>query len=702
MATNAQTQELLFEIGCEELPASFVEAALAALPTLAAKRLGELRLTHGSIETLGTPRRLALLVHELAAVQPDLEQEMVGPPIQAAFRDDKPTRAAEAFAAKLGCSVAELRRVETPKGVYVAGTKREAGRPALELLPAALVDIAKAIPFRKAMRWGTGSFTFGRPIRWVVALLGAELVELELAGVRSGRSSFGHRFLHPEPVLIAAPERYVAALREAHVLVVPHERAALMRQRLIEAGARAGGSWIEDPFLLGENLSLCEEPHVVVGSFEPEFLELPEAVVLEVARGHQRYFCVRGADGRLLPKYLAVVNTAEKPEVIQLGNDRVMRARLSDARFFCREDLARPLAERRAELGRVVFQERLGTVLAKTERAEALVRRLGTALGLPARSIELAAEGTRLGKCDLVTRMVGEFPELQGQVGRAYAERQGMAPELAAVLSDHYLPRGASDPTAPTDAGALAAIADRLDTVAGCFGVGLAPTGANDPYGLRRACIGTLRTLLDRGFNLSLCAAFDATIDGFVEAKVALELDRAALGAKLAAFFRDRLRGLLCDGIDADVVDAVLGVAADRPLDARARARAILALDPKIRASVGELFKRATNIAKSAPEGEPVAPSGVVATVLPSEQALHDGYLALRERLGALHAKGEYGAAFEALAAFTPLLARYFDEVFVMDEDPAVRDNRLRLMRAISESCTTLAQLQLLGSAPTE
>lgn len=695
---SVDTHDLLFEIGCEELPASFVDAALAALPPLAARKLDELRLVHGEMKALGTPRRLALIVRELAATQPDLEQQVVGPPARVAFRDGAPTKAAEAFAKKLGCAVDDLERLDTPKGEYVAGTQHEAGRPARELLPDALAAIAKAVPFRKSMRWGTGSTLFGRPVRWLLALLGNEPLTVEFAGVKSGTMTFGHRFLHPDPLAIAEPTEYVAALRAAHVLVDPAERAEQMRTRLLEAAKQAGGTLIEDDFLHGENLSLVEEPQVLLGAFDDEFLELPEAVVLEVARGHQRYFCLRGADGRLLPKYLAVVNTAERPEAITLGNDRVMRARLADARFFHREDLKRPLDERRAELGDVVFQDRLGSVLDKVERMEKLAPRLGQLLGLDGRTVEVATGGLGLAKCDLVSLMVGEFPELQGQVGRAYARAQGFDPAIADVVRDHYLPKGARDATAPTEAAALAAIADRLDTLVGCFGVGLSPTGAADPYALRRACIGTLRTLLDRNFDLTLSDALEAARTGYAEAEVKLDLDAAGLVDKLGAFFHDRLRGLLADTLASDAVDAALGVAADRPLDVRARAQAILSLDAETRAKVGEVFKRATNIAKQAPDGEPAPPATVVDDVAPAEEALFDGFQKLRGELTSLHERGEYAAAFERLAEFTPLLARYFDDVFVMADEAAVRDNRLRLMRAISETCSMLAKLQLLGA----
>jgi len=687
-----ETADLLLEIGVEELPASFVEGALRALPELALKRFAELRLAHGRVHAYGTPRRLALMVEGLAARQTDLAEEVTGPPVKAAFKDGAPTKAAEAFAAKLGCGVADLRRVETPRGEYLVGTKREQGQPAAALLPAKLAEMVTAIPFRKSMRWGAGDVTFGRPIQWIVALYGERLLEVAVAGVKSHRASRGHRFLHGGPVQIGAPASYLAELRAAHVIADPEERARLMRERLDAAAKAAGGQLIEDDFLVHENLSLVEEPHVIVGGYDEAYLALPERVILEVAKGHQRYFGIRGQDGRLMPNYLSVVNTAEAPANIRRGNDRTMRARLADARFFYGEDLKLPLAERRHKLGGIVFQKRLGTVLGKAERIERLARELGLLLQRPEATVMAAVGGAHLCKCDLVTLMVGELPELQGEMGKAYALAQGVAPEVADVINTHYMPRGAGDATAPTDAGALVAMADRLDTLAGCFAIGLTPTGAADPYGLRRACLGVLRTVLDRGFDLRLSDALRAAYDGYNNVK--LDVGQAELVDKLGEFFADRLRGLLEASFPADAVAACLTVAADRPLDVRARAAAIAGLDAATRAGVGEVFKRASNIAAAAPAGEPAPPP---AGAHASELGLFEGYLSLRSALARKAAEGDFTAAFREVASFAPLLSRYFVDVFVMTDDVAVRENRLRLMRAISETCRTLARLELLG-----
>jgi glycyl-tRNA synthetase beta chain len=698
---GAPEMDLLFEIGCEELPASFVAAALNALPGLVDKKLTELRLGHGEVRALGTPRRLAVIVARLDERQADLEEQVMGPPVSAAFKEGKATKAAEAFAQKVGTTVDALERVPTPKGEYLRGVRRDKGRATMELLPAALAELTRAIPFRKSMRWGAGSMAFGRPIRWLCALYGRAVVPVELEGIRSDAKTFGHRFLSPGEVKLAEPGEYVAALKKAHVLVDPEERRAVMRERLERVAAEIGGTLIEDEFLFGENASLVEDPEVVAGSFDAEFLALPEEVILEVARGHQRYFGVRGADGKLMPRYLAVVNTAQDRAIIVRGNDRVMRARLADARFFHAEDLKRDLASRRADLGGIVFQNKLGSVLAKSQRIEKLARLLGGILGMPDDVVEVAARGAALCKNDLVSLMVGEFPELQGEVGRSYALAQGVPSRIADVIRDHYKPKGASDDPPHTMPGALVALADRLDTLVGCFAIGLAPTGTADPYALRRACIAVLRTSLARGLNLSLGEAFAAARLGYADAgipELAIEgiEDTAndATAEALLVFFRERLKGLLGESLPADAVEAALAVAAHKPVDARARAAAIAELDAETRAKVGEVFKRATNIAREAPAGAPDRGTEMV------EHRLYDAFFEQKESIEKSGAVGDYGAAFKRVAGLAPLLAEYFEEILVMAEDQDVRANRLRLMRAISETCSGLAKLEVLAPAP--
>jgi glycyl-tRNA synthetase beta chain len=690
------SRDLLLEIGVEELPSSFVETALTALPELMRKRLAALRLSHGSIRALGTPRRLALLVEGVALQQPDLEQEVQGPPASAAFdKAGGPTRAAEAFARKLGVDMSELRRVATPRGDYLTATRREKGRPTRELLGAELAALCAEIPFRKSMRWGTGEATFGRPARWLVALLGDELIPFSFAGISSDRVTFGHRFLSSGPLSIPAAGAYETLLREAHALVDPAGRRARMVAALHEAARGLDGALIEDEFLFGENLSLVEEPFVVAGSFDPAFLALPEALILEVARGHQRYFGVRGADGKLLPRYLAVVNTALAPDNIIRGNDRVMRARLSDARFFFDEDRKLRLEQRAAKLDGVVFHHRLGSVGAKVKRVIELTRWLGARLGLAETTREDALRGAELAKCDLVSLMVGEFPELQGVMGHAYALAQGERPAVADVIRNHYAPRGAHDAIAPDAPSALVALADRLDTLVGCFAVGLAPTGTADPYALRRACLGLLRTLLGRGWSLSLRELFARAHTSFAGLK--LDLSEAECCDKLADFARDRLRGLLAEPFPADVVDACLAVAADDPLDARRRCEALVGLDPAVRARVGQVFKRATNIARDAPDdGLPVDPASLEPEPHVAERVLAAALSSLQDDLDRALASSDYPGAFARIAAFAPGLHEFFASVFVMSDNLDLRNNRLRTMRVVRDTCARVAHVQLL------
>lgn len=683
----------MLEIGCEELPASFVDGAVAAMPDLVKRRLDAARVAFAGVRALGTPRRLALIVTGAASRQPDLDEEVTGPPVRAAFKDGVPTRAAEAFAEKLQVALSDLRRVDTPKGEYLAGTRRERGGPTADLLPALLSSLVAEIPFQKSMRWADLDFAFGRPIQWIVALFGGDVVPLQIARVRSSRESRGHRFLTTGPLSIADAESYEGAMEGAHVVVDPAARRARLHDELLRASSDASGELIEDAFLMGENTSLVEEPHVVVGTFAEEFLELPESVILAVAKGHQRYFGVRAKGGALLPKYLAVVNTALDPALIRKGNDRVMRARLADARFFWKEDLAVPLGQRRDKLAGVVFHKRLGTVLEKSERVEALAVEIGRLAGLGPATLEVAQGGAKLAKCDLVSLMVGEFPELQGEMGAAYALAQGVSPAVAEVIREHYRPKGAADATATADAAALVAIADRVDTLVGCLGIGLLPTGSADPFGLRRAILGTLRTLFDRGFDLSIEALARAAHKRFGEKK--LDLSEDELAVKVGEFTADRLRGLLADGLPADAVRACLAVSSDRPLDVRRRAAALSELDADTRARLGEVFKRASNIAAQAPMGDPAPPA---ADAHASEKALSEATTRFAGRADELTKAGDFGALLSEIAAIAPLMQRYFVDVFVMTDDLPLRENRLRLMRSISDRCARVARLELLAA----
>jgi glycyl-tRNA synthetase beta chain len=571
---------LLLEIGVEELPASFVDAALAALPELTRARLADIRLSHGSIRALGTPRRLAVVVESVADRQTDVDEEVVGPPETAAFKDGQPTRAAEAFATKLGVPLASLSVVEkaaegkTKAGRYVVGRRAFQGGPAKEVLGKALTQLSSEIPFKKSMRWGSGSVAFGRPVQWLVALFGKDVLDMSFAGIRSGRTSRGHRFLAPATFDLTSAEGYVEAMRVRHVLVDTAEREKTMMDRVAEAAKAAGGVADSAPILVEENRSLVEEPFVITGSFDEAFLALPAAVIRAVLRGHQRAFSVDRGPDSLTRHYLAVVNTALDVPTIRKGNDRVMRARLSDAKFFFDEDKKASLDERVTKLEGIVFHNKLGTVREKVSRIERLAVVIAKELGLSAAAQAEVSRAAHLCKSDLTSLMVGEFPELQGVMGRAYAKNAGETDAVADAVRDHYRPAFATDAIAESDVSAAVALADRLDTLAGCFAVGLEPTGTADPYALRRACIAVLRTLMDKGethkayAKLDLLALLGHAREGFTRS---LEKDLKGAVAALRPFVTERLRGLIATETSSAVADAVMAEAGESEDDARVR-----------------------------------------------------------------------------------------------------------------------------------
>jgi len=580
------TKTLLLEIGTEELPSSFVDTALAVMPELIRTRLESLRLSHGRIHALGTARRLAIVVHDVADRQSDLDELVVGPPETAAFKDGQPTKAAEAFAEKLGIAVGGLTVVakeasgKQKAGRFVVGRKHEIGKPAMDLLGPVLADLCAHIPFRKSMRWGSGTALFGRPIQWIVALFGSALIDVSFASVQSASWSRGHRFLSPETFDIPSADAYIELLRSRHVWVDRAERAALMMQHVAEAAARAGGTHDPDQALVDENASLVEQPHVVTGTFDEAFLALPAAVIRAVARGHQKYFCVQKPDDSLLPVYLAVVNTANDPERIAKGNNRVMRARLADAMFFYEEDKKANFEDRIAKLSGIVFHHRLGTVRDKVARLEKLATRIARAVHLPETCIAHVHRAAHVCKVDLVSLMVGEFPELQGEMGRCYALAAGEPADVADAVRDHYKPIGAEGAVASNDVATCVALADRLDTLVGCFAVGLSPTGAADPFALRRACIAILRTLLDRSQDnpayaeLSISELFTWAYEQFEGQKLDLSLSDTV--NKVRDFALERLRGLVAAATSNHVADAVGACGdIDHPSYTLARAQAV-------------------------------------------------------------------------------------------------------------------------------
>ncbi|MGB5221812.1 MAG: glycine--tRNA ligase subunit beta [Polyangiales bacterium] len=688
--------EFLLEIGTEELPSSFVRHALGSMHRSAVELIAQARLGTDalSVEPMGTPRRLALRIRGLAEAQPDRNETVMGPPWSAAFEaDGSPKKAALGFAKKHGVDASALRKQTTEKGEYVSVEVHEDGKPLADVLGELLPQLCERITFPKSMRWGPGEIAFGRPIHWIVSLLDRDVVDFEFANIRAGRSTRGHRFLAPATFEIDDARNYEKALEDAHVIVDIERRKALMMSELLRVAKELGGVLQPDAFLADECVSLVEEPFVVPGRFDEAFLELPDEVVISVMRDHQRYFAVRASEGGvLLPSYLNVVNTARDPETIATGNDRVLRARLADARFFVEEDLKAPLADRLQKLESVVFQSKLGTMGAKVRRLETNATAIAERAGADPAACKAAA---RICKADLETLIVYEFPELQGEMGRWYALREGIEPAVADAIRDHYRPQGADDSVPDQLVSAVTAVADRIDTLVGCFGIGLVPSGSADPFALRRAALGILRIALEGPLDVdlhALVAGAHGAYSGDAELRPADEV-----GAALDDFFRGRIRAMLKDAYGADVVDACLGAwdgTSVRDLRARIEAVSELREAPEFEA-LAIAFKRAFNITKDAGRGD-VEP-GLLEDG--AESALAERFSTVRDQIREATGQRRYADALKLVAKeLGAPIDRFFDEVFVMVDDIKVRENRLRLLGEIADTVSGVAHFHQLGT----
>ncbi|MGC4116096.1 MAG: glycine--tRNA ligase subunit beta [Myxococcales bacterium] len=696
-------KDLLLEIGTEELPASFVMPALEEMKELFAKKAGEARLTFGESRIYGTPRRLALLVKDLLDVQPDSTTEVMGPPVTVAMTPEgKLTETGEKWAAGQGIKPAQIQQKDTPKGKRLFVEHKEKGQPTAKLLPELLKSVVTGIHFKKSMRWGWEEATFARPVQWIAALHGDKAVKFQLADVKSGNTTLGHRFLSKKPIKLETPDGYLAAMEAGQVVVDPAVRKAKIKEAAEAEAATAGGKILDDPALLDTVTFLVEHPTAVLGSFDQDFLDLPPEVLVQEAKGHQKYFSVVDGAGKLMPSFVAISNTPVKDKAVaRAGYERVLRARLSDARFFFTEDKKRPLESRVDDLKRVTFQQRLGTSYEKMERFRALAVALAYELGLGAQSVEggsiddalLKAAGgdskhtfsqavsraATLCKADLVTGMVGEFPELQGVMGREYT-RGVESPEVSLAIFEHYLPRGASDSLPTQDPGAIVGIADRLDTITGIIGIGKAPTGAADPFALRRACLGVINITLGRGYRYSLGGMVDKAL-ALLGAKVG---DRAKTRAQVLDFFRERLKNLWADSARKDVIEAVLAAGFDDMVDARDRLKAMTAIvgrpdfDP-----LAVAFKRVVNIVEKQAKDLKAAEVNAALLADEAEKSLCWAYDASRGRVETAVKAHDYAAALSDIAALKPAVDTFFDKVRVLADDPKVRENRVALLVAI-------------------
>jgi glycyl-tRNA synthetase beta chain len=688
-------RDFLVEIGTEELPPKSLLALAAAFADGIAKGLTDAGLAHRTVERFATPRRLAVRVRRLAERQPDRAIERRGPPLKAAFdAQGAPTQAALAFAKSCGIEVAALDRLETPKGAWLVHRGTEAGASTASLLPGIVQASLDALPIARRMRWGAGEAQFVRPVHWVLMLFGKEMLPGAVLGVAASDVSFGHRFMAPKALRIATPAAYEKTLhRRGRVLVDIHERREAIRLGVMAEAARIGGSAVISEALLDEVTALVEWPVPLAGRFDERFLELPAEVPIATMQDHQRYFPVRDAGGALMPWFITVANleSADPAQVIA-GNERVVRPRLSDAAFFWSTDRKQRLDSRAEGLRRVTFQTQLGSLHDKTERVRALARSIAAAIGGDPRSADRAAE---LAKCDLTTAMVGEFPELQGLMGRYYAQHDGEHAEVCEALREQYLPRFAGDELPATRTGMAVAIADKLDTIAGIYATGQKPTGTRDPFGLRRAALGLLRTSIERRLDLDLQSLIG-------QALAALPFAAPENCARdVYDYVIERLRAYYVEGgagfdVTAEMFDAVLATRPASPLDFDARLRALvefLRLPEAL--ALAAANKRIANILRKAtePVGDRVDDERLVD---PAEQILGEQVEAIARQVEPKFAAREYTEALKSLAVLRNAVDAFFDSVMVMADDAALRANRLALLKRMQGLFMHVADLSRL------
>ena len=670
------SRELVFEIGCEELPSRPLYGAIEQLSVAVPKALDEARLEYDTVTVTGSPRRLVVTVTELAEAQDDVVRTSKGPAVRAAFAEDgTPTKAAMGFARGKGVDVSELTVVDDENGAYVYATVQVKGVSAGEVLPTLLARLAENIEWPRSQRWGSGDARFSRPVRWLLALFGGEVVPVRFAGLTAGRLTYGHRLLAPGAVEVPAASEYPLALERGQVIADHRERARMLREGIQTAAEQLGARAVLDEKTFAEVVNLVEWPTVGVGTFDAEFLSAPREILESAMTKHQRYFPVECADGSLDNHFIVAHNgDPKRTDPIVAGHERVIRARLSDAAFFYQEDLARPIESYVERLDAIVFQEKLGTLGDKVRRMERLAASIADLVGAPADETAYAVRAAHLAKADLVTAAVVEFTDLQGIMSGYYATASGEEPGVASAIVEHYRPRFAGDELPATLAGRIVALADKLDTIAGIFAADHAPTGSADPYALRRSAIGVLQILLG-GTAARLDELVSAALAGYGGV---LPLDSEATGAAIKEFFVGRLQGILRDrGHAYDTVDAVLALSADDPKDALARCEALsefrAARDDMEDLSVA--YTRAKNLAKPA-----LGTSAARDLMGEQEIALADALDAAEDLAADLLDQGAYSALLETYAGLRGPIDEFFVGVMVMDPDAALRDNRLRLL----------------------
>lgn len=666
---------LLLEIGTEEVPAHVMPGILSQLKENAAKTFDELRIEYKNIKTLGTPRRSALLVEGLAEQQADLSKENRGPAVNIAFdADGNPTKAAQGFARGQGVKPEEL----VTKDGYVYAMVHEKGGQTVDLLGDTLKGLVDGLNFPNNMHWADLDYKFIRPLRWLVALYGQDVIDFEVANVKSGRTSRGHRFLSEGDFEIANAEDYVEACRKASIIVDQNERCEMIRQQIAEVAAANGGQAEVNEDLLEEVLYLVEYPTALCGKFDEKYLALPAEAVITPMRDHQRYFPVL-KDGQLLPLFITIRNGGkEHLETVQHGNERVLRARLEDAQFFFDEDRKKTLEQHGEKLKTVVFQDGLGTIYDKALRLEVLAGYIADAIGANEQDKKDAVRAAKLAKADLVTGMVTEFTELQGVMGREYALLDGETKAVAQAIDEHYMPRFAGDSQPASVAGRIVSLADKIDTIVGTFSRGLIPTGSQDPFALRRQALGIVNMLKEAQYHISLSQLVAKAMELL---KIADAGQQAKLQNDVADFMKLRLKNVLADaGIRYDVVDAVF-VTVDDIYGVFLRAQAVNEAVKQDMEKTIQAFVRTGNIARKAEDVQAAVEAGLLAEQV--EKDLCKAYEAAASKVEKEVAAQDYAGAIATLSQLAAPIDAFFDGVMVMDKDEKIKNNRLGLLKLV-------------------
>ncbi|MBF0219104.1 MAG: glycine--tRNA ligase subunit beta [Gammaproteobacteria bacterium] len=706
LSTTAVSRDLLIEIGTEELPPKSLQKLATALGDHFTASLTTANLTFGNVHTYATPRRLALLIEDLLCEQPSSLVEKRGPAVATAFdAHGNPSKATLGFINSCHTTLEALQRLETDKGSWLLYRQQQPGEQTRDLIPAMLSAALNALPVAKRMRWSNLDAEFVRPLHWILLLFGDELIEAEILSIQSGRQCHGHRFHHPEAITLQHPRDYAQTLYQQGKVVADFaRRSQIISDQVLAAATSLGGIAPIDQNLLAEVTALVEWPVAVVGNFDREFLKIPPECLISAMKGHQKYFHLVDSEGKLLPHFITISNIAcDSYDNIRKGNERVIRPRLADAAFFWQQDTKKSLASYGDALKQVIFQQQLGSLYDKSERITALAVSIGLYLGADVAAIEQAAQ---LCKCDLLTQMVSEFPELQGVMGRYYALHEGLPVAVATALDEIYAPRHAGDALPASSVGTIIALADRLDTLVGIFAIGQKPSGTKDPFALRRASLAVLRLIIEKELNLDLWVLLECSANAIAE-----QLDSGAVGTgsipaladdtiinDVFTYILERSHAYYSDqGFSGSAISAVLSLNPRYPLDMDARIRAVASFRQlEAATALAAANKRIGNILKKSNDTLPEAVDPALFT-LPAEEALYRQICDLEKRVTPLFNQRHYQEALQQLASLRQAVDDFFVAVMVNDENSALRCNRLTLLRQLQQLFLHVADLSVLS-----